>query len=45
MARGRPLRAGKEFGKGMGGFGKHTGKGTARTGKKVGQKVKQAVTP
>ncbi len=45
MARGRPVRAGKEFGKGMGGFGKHTGKGTARTGKKVGQKVKQAVTP
>jgi hypothetical protein len=45
MARGRPIRAGKEFGKGMGGFGKHTGKGTARTGKKVGQKVKQAVTP
>jgi hypothetical protein len=45
MARGRPLRAGKEFGKGMGGFGKHTGKGTARTGKKVGKKVKQAVTP
>jgi hypothetical protein len=45
MARGRPIRAGKEFGKGMGGFGKHTGKGTARTGKKVGKKVKTAVTP
>jgi hypothetical protein len=38
MARGRPVRAGKELGKGMGGFGKHTGKGIARS-------VRRAVTP
>lgn len=35
MARGRPLRGGKEFGKGMGGFGKHTGRGMARIGRRV----------
>lgn len=35
MARGRPVRAGKEFGKGMGGFGKHTGKGIGRTMRRV----------
>ncbi len=35
MARGRPLRAGKEFGKGMGGFGKHFGKGMGRVGKRI----------
>ena len=35
MARGRPVRAGKEFGKGMGGFGKHTGKGVGRTMRRV----------
>jgi hypothetical protein len=38
MARGRPVRAGKELGKGMGTFGKHTGKGIARS-------VRRAVTP
>jgi hypothetical protein len=38
MARGRPVRAGKELGKGMGTFGKHTGKGVARS-------VRRAVTP
>ncbi len=42
---GRPVRGGKEFGKGMGGFGKHTGIGTARAGKKVGKSIKRAVTP
>ncbi len=42
---GRPVRGGKEFGKGMGGFGKHTGIGTARVGKKVGGGIKRAVTP
>lgn len=35
MARGRPVRAGKELGKGMGGFGKHTGKGVGRTMRRV----------
>lgn len=35
LARGRVLRGGKEFGKGMGGFGKHTGKGVARTMRRV----------
>ena len=38
VAHGRVVRGGKEFGKGMGGFGKHTGKGIARS-------VKRAVTP
>ncbi|MCA1557462.1 MAG: hypothetical protein LC731_02855 [Acidobacteria bacterium] len=35
IARGRPVRAGKELGKGMGTFGKYTGKGVARTAKRV----------
>jgi hypothetical protein len=35
MAKGRVVRAGKEFGKGMGGLGKHTGKGVARTMRRV----------
>ncbi len=35
MARGRVVRAGKEFGKGMGGLGKHTGKGVGRTMRRV----------
>lgn len=35
MARGRPVRAGKHLGKGMGGFGKHTGKGVGRTMRRV----------
>ena len=35
MAKGRPIRAGKELGKGMGTFGKYTGKGVARTAKRV----------
>ncbi|HMW01332.1 MAG TPA: hypothetical protein PLL06_07690 [Acidobacteriota bacterium] len=38
IAKGRVLRAGKEFGKGMGGFGKHLGKG-------VGKSVKHAFKP
>jgi len=45
IAHGRPIKGGKEFGKGMGGFGKHTGKGTAKVGTKVGRKVKHSVTP
>lgn len=45
IAHGRPIKGGKEFGKGMGGFGKHTGKGTAKVGSKTGRKVKHAVTP
>ena len=49
VARGRVVRGGKEFGKGMGGFGKQTGIGTARVGKKVGKSilksVKRAFTP
>lgn len=35
VARGRVVRGGKEFGKGMGGFGKHTGKGVSRTMRRV----------
>jgi hypothetical protein len=35
VARGRVLRGGREFGKGMGGFGKHTGKGVSRTMRRV----------
>jgi hypothetical protein len=35
MAQGRPMRAGKEFGKGMGGFGKHFGIGMAKTAKRT----------
>lgn len=49
VARGRVVRGGKEFGKGLGGFGKQTGIGTARVGKKVGKSilksVKRAFTP
>lgn len=43
--RGKPVKGGKELGRGMGGFGKGVGKGTGRTGRKVGRKVKHAVTP
>ncbi|HEX8845260.1 MAG TPA: hypothetical protein VF791_11480 [Pyrinomonadaceae bacterium] len=35
VARGRVVRGGREFGKGMGGFGKHTGKGVKRTMQRV----------
>jgi hypothetical protein len=35
MKHGRPLHAGAQFGRGMGGFGKHFGKGTARVGKRI----------
>ena len=49
IAKGKPLKAGKEFGKGAGGFGKGVGKGTGGVGSKVGRKVgkatKRAVTP
>ena len=45
ISRGKPIKGGKELGRGMGGFGKGVGKGTGRTGKKVGSKVKHAVTP
>ena len=45
ISRGKPVKGGKELGRGMGGFGKSVGKGTGRTGKKVGRKVKHAVTP
>ena len=41
IARGRPVRAGKGLGKGVGGFGKHTGVGTARVGKRIGRGVKR----
>ena len=45
ISRGKPVKGGRELGRGMGGFGKGVGKGTGRTGRKVGRKVKQAVTP
>ena len=35
VARGRVVRGGREFGKGMGGFGKHTGLGVGRTMRRV----------
>ena len=44
MAHGRPIRAGKRMGRGVGGFGKHTGIGTARVGAKVGRGVKRLFT-
>jgi len=44
LARGRVLKAGKEFGKGMGGFGKGVGIGTARTGKKTARAIRHAFT-
>ena len=44
-AHGRPVRGGVAFGRGMGGFGKHTGLGTARVGKRIGKSVKRALTP
>ena len=45
MADGRPVRGGKEFGKGMSGFGKHVGKGTGKIGKRVGHVTRRAFTP
>ena len=44
IAKGKPIVAGREFGKGMGGFGKHSGKGFARTGKKTAKSIKKAFT-
>lgn len=35
IARGKPIKAGRHLGKGMGGLGKHTGKGVGKTGKRV----------
>ena len=35
LARGKPIRGGRDFGRGMSGFGKHLGKGTAKVGKKT----------
>jgi hypothetical protein len=35
IGHGRPVRGGKELGKGMGGFGKHTGRGIGRTMRRV----------
>jgi hypothetical protein len=45
IAHGKPVKGGKELGKGMGEFGKDVGKGTGQAGKKVGKTVKHAVTP
>jgi hypothetical protein len=42
---GKPVKAGKELGKGVGGMGKGVGHGTKRVGKKVGKTIKKAVTP
>ncbi|MEO7506379.1 MAG: hypothetical protein ABIZ95_03995, partial [Pyrinomonadaceae bacterium] len=33
MRHGKPIKASRRLGKGMGGFGKHTGQGTLRTGR------------
>ncbi len=45
IARGKPIKAGRRFGKGMGRTGKNVGQGSAKVGRKVGNKTKQAVTP
>ena len=45
IAHGKPIKAGRRFGKGMGGTGKNVGKGSAKVGRKVGKKTKQVVTP
>jgi hypothetical protein len=45
MGDGRPVRGGKEFGKGMGGFGKHVGIGTGKIGKRVGKATRRALKP
>jgi hypothetical protein len=41
VAVGRPVRGGKEFGKGVGGFGKHVGVGTGYAGVAAGRAGKQ----
>ena len=45
ISKGKPLKAGKDLGKGAGGFGKGVGKGTAGVGKKIGHKTKKVFTP
>jgi hypothetical protein len=45
VAHGKPIKGGKELGKGVGGMGKGVGQGTGRVGKKVGKTIKKAVTP
>ena len=42
---GKPVKGGKELGKGVGHGSKNVGQGTARVTKKVAHKVKHAVTP
>jgi hypothetical protein len=42
---GKPIKGGKELGKGVGKGSKNVGQGTARVTKKVARKVKHAVTP
>ena len=41
VGHGKPIKGGKELGKGVGGAGKDTGKGTAKVGKKVGKGTKK----
>lgn len=41
IAKGKPIVAGREFGKNMGKSGKYNGKGGARVGKKIGKTVKK----
>lgn len=35
IARGKPIKAGRELGRGMGRFGKHVGVGTAKVAKRI----------
>jgi hypothetical protein len=42
---GKPIKGGRELGRGMGGMGKGVGKGTGRVGRKVGHKIKKVVKP
>lgn len=44
IAKGKPIKAGRELGKGAGGFGKGVGQGTAGVGKKIGKGTKRVFT-
>lgn len=41
IAKGKPIAAGRDLGKGTGDLGKQTGKGVGKTGKKIGKKFKK----
>lgn len=43
MARGKPIKASRRLGKGLGGFGKHTGQGTLRIGRRANRTVRRVI--